>query len=472
MLTATAVLGILLERTHERQAELLQRLASRALLEDAERPLPLTAAATPELHWWSVPDGGTARAHGSHGRVLDPGTLAVAELARREGRAVMRAGRPWEPLYFAAPAAGDVRVARLSPTVSVGWLLGLVLADVGVFTGFGLALLRRRLVRPLQRLDAAARAIAEGAHDIRAPADGPRELFEVANAFNAMVDAVDSRNQALEKAVSDLRQSNRDLREAREGLDRAQRLAAVGTLAAGVAHEVGNPMGAVLAFVDLARRDAGLSTESRGHLGRAVAEGERVRQILRQLLDFSRPPRADLVAFDLEALAEETSELVRAQRRYSGVELVVANEGAPPLAFADRGQVGQILLNLLLNAGDALFGLPGARVEVRIAGTVRHRRADDGEKAVDFSRGVPDAIECVVRDNGPGVPSEHRERIFDPFFTTKEAGEATGLGLSNGLRLAEELGGSLTLEPEACSGTCFRLVLPIDSDGEEEAIRS
>ena len=129
MFTATAVLGILLERTHERQAELLQRLASRALLEDAERPLPLTAAATPELHWWSVPDGGTARAHGSHGRVLDPGTLAVAEMARREGRAVMRAGRPWEPLYFAAPAAGDVVSGHLSD-VRRGFLL--VLSVVGL----------------------------------------------------------------------------------------------------------------------------------------------------------------------------------------------------------------------------------------------------------------------------------------------------------------------------------------------------
>jgi len=470
MLTATAVLGILLERTHERQTELLQRLASRALFENPERPLPVTAAATPELHWWSVSSGSPARAHGAHGLALDLETRRVVDAARREGRPVMRAGRPWEPLYFAAPNGSEVRVARLPATVSVGWLIGLVAADIAVFTGFGLALLRRRIVRPLQRLDAAARAIAGGAREIRAPAEGPRELFEVGHAFNAMVDAVDSRNQALEKAVSELRRSNVELREAREGLDRTQRLAAVGTLAAGVAHEVGNPMGAVLAFVDLARRDAGLSGASRQHLDRALAEGERVRRILRQLLDFSRPPRTARVAFDLGALAEETAGLVRAQRRYDGMDVVVENEGTPPRAWADPGQVGQILLNLFLNAGDALAGRPGARVDVRIAGTNRQRRAGD-DTATEFRRSRSDAIVCVVRDNGPGVRPENRERIFDPFFTTKEAGEATGLGLSNGLRLAEELGGSLALEAGQGGGACFRLVLPIEPGSEGWAVR-
>lgn len=471
MVTATAVLGVMLVRTHERQAELLQRLAVRALFEDAGRPLPLTAAATPELHWWSIPDGGRARAHGSHAESLDPETLALADIARSEGRAVMRAGRPWEPLHFASPLRGGVRVARLEPAVSVAWLIVLVLADVAVFTAFGLALLRRRLIRPLQRLDAATREIAAGEWEARTLADGPREIFEVGNAFNAMVDAVDLRNRALEKAVTDLRRSNRELREAREGLDRAQRLAAVGSLAAGVAHEVGNPMGAVLAFVDLARRDAGLSGESKGHLGRALEEGERVRRILRQLLDFSRPPRADRAPFDLLALAEETAGLVRAQRRYAGVKIDVAAEGKAPAAFADRSQVGQILLNLFLNAGDALAGMPDGTVWVRICGAARRRRAGDGSREI-AGRQQPDGIECTIEDNGPGIPAEHSGRIFDPFFTTKEAGQATGLGLSNALRLAEELAGGLTLEATGRRGARFRLVLPVASWEEASALRS
>lgn len=471
MLTATAVLGLLLVRTHERQAEVLQRLAGRALFEDAGRPFPLTAAATPELRWWSIPNDAPARAHGFHAQPLDAEIAALAEIAQSEGRALMRAGRPWEPLHFAAPVGDEVRVARLAPAVSVGWLLALVVADVAVFTAFGLALLRRRLVRPLQRLDAAARAIAEGDLGTRAPADGPRETFEVANAFNAMVDAVESRSQALEKAVVDLRRSNRELCEAREGLDRAERLAAVGSLAAGVAHEVGNPMGAVLAFVDLVRRDTGLSERSRSYLGRALEEGERVRRILRQLLDFSRPPRADRTAFDLVALAEETAGLVRAQRRYTGVAIEVSGEGASPPVFADRSQVGQILLNLLLNAADALVGAPDAAVRVRVRGAVRVTRAGDvGDVLAHRSR--PDAVACTVEDNGPGIAPEHCDRIFDPFFTTKEAGQATGLGLSNALRLAEELGGSLALESGEDPGARFRLVLPAVDREEAGAVRT
>ena len=471
MLTATAVVGLLLVRTHERQAELLQRLAGRALFEDAARPLPLTAAATPELRWWGIPNGAPARAHGPHGQPLDPETAALAEIARSEGRALLRAGRPWEPLYFASPIGGEVRVARLAPTVSVTWLIVLVVADVAVFTGFGLALLRRRLVRPLQRLDAAACAIAEGQLGARAPADGPREIFDVARAFNAMVDAVESRSQALEKAVAELRRSNRELREAHEGLDRTQRLAAVGSLAAGVAHEVGNPMGAVLAFVDLARRDADLSERSRGHLSRALDEGERVRRILRQLLDFSRPPRAELVAVDLLALAEETADLVRAQRRYAGVSIEITRDGDPPAAFADRGQVGQILLNLLLNAADVLAGTPDAVVHVCIRGAVRARRTGDCDDRFE-NRVHSDAVACTVDDNGPGIAEEDRDRIFDPFFSTKEVGQATGLGLSNSLRLAEELGGSLALESRDGGGARFRLVLPALDCAEDGTVRS
>ena len=210
-----------------------------------------------------------------------------------------------------------------------------------------------------RRLAAAARALADGELRARVPVDGVRETASVATAFNEMGEALDSRTADLEKAVADLRESNRELRDARAGLDRAERLAAVGRLAAGVAHEVGNPMGALLAFVDLAGRDEGLSDASRSHLDRAAREGERVRHILRQLLDFSRPRPIEPRAIDLAALCEETAQLVRAQRRYARIAISVEQEGEAPPALADPGRVSQILLNLLLNAADAVG--PGGR---------------------------------------------------------------------------------------------------------------
>jgi signal transduction histidine kinase len=217
-------------------------------------------------------------------------------------------------------------------------------------------------------------------------------------------------------------------------------------------------MGAVLAFLDLARRDPGLGEHGRECLQRAAREGERVRQILRQLLDYSRPQRPSRVAVDVAAACEEVAELVRAQRRYAGISLSVSAQGALPPALADPGVLAQILLNLLLNAADAVCGREGGRIEVLVGPAPLATRGGE-DAAAARGRRRPDAVECRVRDNGPGIPPEDRERIFDPFFTTKPPGEGTGLGLANALRLAEELGGGLELAAGE-GGAEFVLRLP------------
>jgi signal transduction histidine kinase len=319
-------------------------------------------------------------------------------------------------------------------------------------------------VLPLQRVAAAARALADGEASVRAPVDGVRETAAVAIAFNDMTEALEGRSSELEKAVAELRERNRSLREARLGLDRAERLAAVGRLAAGVAHEVGNPMGALLAFLELVKRDPGLGEASHSHLEKALRQGERVRSILRQLLDFSRPQPAKPEPVDLYALCCETASLVSAQRRYAGIDIQVDRQGDPPLVRVDPNGAAQILLNLLLNAADALCAdRPDPRIRVTIAAapspTIPRRRAGEGD-------GVGDAVVCRVADNGPGIAEEDRERVFDPFFSTKPPGEGTGLGLSNAQRLAEEFGGGLDLVDDAeSSGTVFALCLPAHREG-------
>jgi hypothetical protein len=420
-----------------------------------------------------VDDEGRARPRGGHAEPIDADSLALASQARQRGAPLLQAGRPWEPVGFAAPEQRGVLVTRLPPAASGGLLVVLLLADVAVFTAFGLYLLRARLVLPLRRLAAAARAIADGNWAARVPAEGPRETWALANAFNEMTEALEVRSGALEKAVVDLRESNRSLREARAGLDRAERLAAVGCLAAGVAHEVGNPLGAMLAFLDLARRDAGLSDEARGYLERAGSEGQKVRGILRQLLDFSRPPRTERAALDLAAVCRETAELVSAQRRYADVSIEVVAEGGPPPALADRNIVAQIVLNLLLNAGDALReGTPEPHVRITVRPAAAASRRGDTADAARPRRSF-ESVECVVADNGPGIPAPERERVFDPFYSTKQPGEGTGLGLSNALRFAEELDGTLVLDADVLGrGSVFVLRLPaVVADRESLAIR-
>jgi signal transduction histidine kinase len=185
-----------------------------------------------------------------------------------------------------------------------------------------------------------------------------------------------------------------------------------------------------------------------------------VRRILRQLLDFSRPARGAPAWLDLARAASETLELVRAQPRYAAVSFAVSAERDAPRAWADPGAVGQILLNLVLNAADAVREGGAPRVELRVRGAALVPRAGEGAGAARGRRSF-DAVECLVCDAGPGVPEEDRERIFDPFFTTKPPGQGTGLGLANSLRLAEEQGGALELAsaPEGFR-TAFVLRLP------------
>jgi signal transduction histidine kinase len=382
---------------------------------------------------------------------------------------------------FAVPldAEGAVAAARLPGEAAAQLRLpalpvvaAVVAADLLIFGAFGAFVLRRRVVAPLQRLAAAAHHLGGGEGGPQVAVEGTREVAELAAAFNEMSEALENRRRAVEKVVVELREANRDLRRARAGLDRAERLAAVGRLAAGVAHEVGNPIGAILALLDLAGRDPGIGEATRTHLERAGREGERVRRILRQLLDFSRPPRPLPGPVDLAAVAEETVALVSAQRRYAAIAFSVQRAAEVPVARGDAGAVAQILLNLVLNAADAVQDAPAPRVELHVRPAVLGVRGGEAPAAA-AARRQPDAVECVVADDGVGIPEEDRERIFDPFYTTKAPGEGTGLGLANAARLASELDGSveLVVPPEGLR-TAFALRLPVFASEQDAATRS
>lgn len=473
MVTATGLLAAFFIATHARQTERLQPMLGRVLAEEARRLDRIQHVPAPGATWFvALADGQTRRAPGGgeagHRVALGEAGLALAALARVEGRALLRAGVPWDPILFAAPiegpTGGEVAVAVVSPAVPRLAFAGLLLADCLAFTVLGVYLLRRRVVAPLRRLADAARSIGTAGAGVRVDIEGVGgvgEVAEVGQAFNEMSEALELRNGALEKAVAELRTVNQRLKRARDGLDRAERMAAVGHLAAGVAHEVGNPMGAVLAFLDLAERDGSLSDAARSHVGRATEQGERVREILRQLLDFSRPPRPACRPVDLAASAEQALGLVHAQARYRNVDFELRVEPGLGPVLADESLVAQILLNLVLNAGDAALSSEVRRVEISVASSPLRVRAGDEESAGPaLSRRVHDAVECRVEDSGPGVSPEDRERIFDPFYTTKPPGEGTGLGLANALRLTEELGGVLEQRDAELGGAAFLLRLP------------
>ncbi len=449
MITAIGLLAAFFLKAHATHLERLAPLLGKGLVADVAASTVEYGDTVGSAIWFRVDLNAPPPTHAITGELLDAEGMALAQDAREKGEPLLQTGRPWDRIRFAIPiqgaSPGGVAVAILPPSME-GWVVFSLLAvDCLIFAWLGGYLLRRRVISPLRQLSRVARSIEEAGPGVRVAVDGVRETVEVAEAMSDMSEALERRTSDLQKAITDLRSANASLRRAEDGLDRSERLAAVGHLAAGVAHEVGNPMGALLAFLDLVGRDPKLSDTSRNHLDRALEQGQRVRRILGQLLDLSRPPRSILSNFDLAAVAEQTIGLVAAQAPHSGIDFeVVHPDGCQQTRVrADESVVGQILLNLVLNAADAVAEVDGQRIRLSVSG-----REED------------DIVVCCVEDNGPGVEPEDRQRIFDPFFTTKPPGEGTGLGLANALRLAEEVGGGLECQrPRTLGGACFVLRL-------------
>ncbi|HUY18472.1 MAG TPA: ATP-binding protein [Candidatus Binataceae bacterium] len=240
-----------------------------------------------------------------------------------------------------------------------------------------------------------------------------------------------------------------DVSQRREMLDellKAERLAAVGTFAAGVAHEVNNPLASISSLVQSLLTSEDDPTR-RSTLHTILTQITRISGTLKDLVNFARPSTAHRQAVDLNALIEETLRLVSYNKRFSGITL--KPELAPDLtpAHVDNNEVQQVLLNLLFNAADAV---PSEGATIRIV--TENFKPEAGPRVRK--------VKMKVIDNGIGIPREHLERVFDPFFTTKPAGAGTGLGLSLCQRIVLGNHGTIKVESEVGQGTAVTIYLP------------
>jgi C4-dicarboxylate-specific signal transduction histidine kinase len=249
--------------------------------------------------------------------------------------------------------------------------------------------------------------------------------------------------QALRRKVEEVERATRELREAQERLVRSERLASVGRLAAGLAHEIGNPIAALVGMQDLLL-EAELDAETvQDFLQRMRKETDRINQILSDLLQFARPTAsgqgAESEPGQVEVAIHETAALVAPQRAMRDVELELDVHPDLPWVALSREHLVQIILNLVLNAADAV--------------------GEDGRVCVRAQQCAA-GVRIEVEDNGPGVAPEVRARLFEPFVTTKDVGQGTGLGLAVCRGLAEAVGGSIILCDEYTDGARFVLELP------------
>jgi two-component system NtrC family sensor kinase len=307
---------------------------------------------------------------------------------------------------------------------------GLVLAAFGVY------LLNRNIVKPVRQLHEATTRVAGGKLTAVTVTAGPGEIHDLADSFNQMIAALAASRAETEEHISSLEETNQALAQARDDLVRSEKLATVGHLAAGMAHEIGNPLGAVIGYLNLLKND--LSGDARDLLNRSLVETSRIDRLIRELLDYSAPLDLQTEAFCPILLLRETIEMLQHQGQLEGVRIADRCVATPSLVRMDRGRLMQVWINLMLNARDAM----------QSNGTLELSSRLDGQ-----------SISIAILDDGKGIDPELAQRIFEPFFTTKDPGSGYGLGLAVCQRIIDENGGSVTLT-SSHQGACFTVTLP------------
>ncbi len=306
-------------------------------------------------------------------------------------------------------------------------LVGLVIVLVAAILGF---VASRRITRPLEHLSKAVRKIAKGDFDVNVAIKSSDEIGELATSFNDMADELKEREASLKKAQHALLQS--------------EKMAAVGTLSAGLAHEVKNPLSAVLGYALLAKRKITEPDALKGYLDTIEHETRRCNEIIGNLMQFSRLEKGEHSLISVNDVIRKSVAIVDHQLSLKNVRISVELAEDIPDISGNANQLQQVLMNLMINAQQAM--------------------GDDGGKVGIASFLDNESVMIMVLDTGPGVDEDVAAKIFEPFYTTKSAGEGTGLGLSVTYGIIKDHGGNISVERADCGGAQFVIELPLDTE--------
>ena len=304
-------------------------------------------------------------------------------------------------------------------------------------------LLTYLIVRPIDRLTRSVESLTSGAEHVSVKEQGSAEAARLGRAYNLMASELRAKHLQLVHRLAELERTTLDLRNKEQQLIHGEKLASVGRLAAGVAHEIGNPLAAILGLLELLREGDLSPAQSREFLQRVQRETERIHGIIRDLLDFARrdvDASDGYETTDLREVIDDAVNLVKPQKESKDIAIEVEIDPRIAQVVGPRHRLTQIVLNLLLNALDALEGK--GRIEVRA------QPSTDGA-----------GVSLLVMDSGPGIAPAMRDKLFDPFTTTKPAGKGTGLGLAVTHAIVEALGGRIDARNRAQGGACFEVQL-------------
>ncbi|MEW6673460.1 MAG: ATP-binding protein [Thermodesulfobacteriota bacterium] len=374
-----------------------------------------------------------------------PHAILMAAPLLKKNRVVGGAG-------LALPLEGVYRSLRQSQQI----LFLYILLNLVILTGIGLYHLSKVYLQPIRRLVNRAEEYREDDEEILfSVRREDNELNKLSSALNRMIKRIAADKEKLRASVASLEKANRDLKQAQSEIIRAEKLAAVGRLSSGIAHEIGNPIGIVMGYLELIKQPEIQEPERNDYLARTENEINRINTIIRQLLDLSRPAPKVTKIVSVHELIEDMAHILRIQPLMSKVRLELRLSAGKDAVLADAEQLRQVFLNLAINAADALASIEKNR-EGRL--TIHTEMLTAASPGALKDR---ETLKIMFEDNGPGISEENLANIFDPFFTTKDPGKGTGLGLSVSFMIVEGIGGTIQAASQAGRGTTLSVFLPL-----------
>ncbi len=359
------------------------------------------------------------------------------------------------PVVFRGQTVGAVAVgADLGPLYqklrrSENVVLGYICLNALILVLFGIFLLSRAVVKPIRRLLSITEKFDEWPSLIPMGESSRNEFGQLFRSLKMMLSRLEENKKELKGHILSLKTANLELRKAQSDIIRSEKMATAGRLATGVAHEVGNPLGIVLGYLELLKRGDLSVKEREDFLERIEAEVNRIHQIIRELLDFSRGSGPQREETKVHELIMETVHMLTPQPMMAQIEIQPSLDSEDDVVLAVPTQLKQVFLNIIINAADAM-----AETDLsKGAGSPRVLKIGTANKS--------GFIQVTFTDTGAGIPPEVQGRLFDPFFTTKEPGKGTGLGLSVCYTIMEGLGGAIRVESPAGSGARVTVDIPL-----------
>lgn len=344
--------------------------------------------------------------------------------------------------------------------LSLGFIL-IAALSVGFFV-------HRLVYLPLRDLEDGAKRLSAGNLDQMIPVRSSDELGQLAASFNAMTVALGNSQAELRDWAHTLEQKvekrTQELRIAEAETARTEKLASVGLLAAGIAHELNNPLTGVLTFTTLLRKKLPDGNPDAEDLDLVIRETKRCATIIRRLLDFAREKTPEKKFTDINQVIEDTTRIIERPASFRDIEIEMDLDPDLPQVWSDADLIKQVIMNMLVNAQHA--------IEHEGSITVRSRRLAEPKSSEPGAPAVP-MVEVAIIDTGCGIPEKNLQRIFDPFFTSKEVGRGTGLGLSVSHGIVRAHGGAIEVESTVGKGSTFRIYLPVEPPaGDAQSSRS